>query len=437
MSKNILQDIKPLTSNGYRRITERESRPLRRLEKEEYIPVDDDEDNDIDTPTRKGKSRLALWISIILLVCGALFALTYLFGGTTITLNPKASAVSLDDTFTAVKNSSDKDLGFEVIALSGEETKTYSETIKKEANTKATGKVIIYNEFSSAPQQLKIDTRLETKDGKIYKTDKAVTVPGTTKKGTTTVPGQVEVGIYADVEGEAYNVKSADFTIFGFKGTPKYSKFYARTKTEITGGLKGTVYTIPEEEKIKAEEVIRTALQEKLLKQAESQVPEGYMYYKDAVFFDMDETSLDLTSTTPTVNVVAKGTMSIVLLNEEKLTQKIAEVAVSQYTGGDVKMAEIKNLEFLIKNKATVNPAEAKSMSFTLKGEGVIVWGIDTVELKNEILGKSNNKTEFKTLLGKYQGIDTAEVINRPVWRKKFPTNPNDIKIILNEVKPQ
>ena len=47
------------------------------------------------------------------------------------------------------------------------------------------------------------------------------------------------MGIYAAGAGEEYNSTPLDFEILVFKGTPKYSKFYARSKGDITGGFKG------------------------------------------------------------------------------------------------------------------------------------------------------------------------------------------------------
>src|SRR3989344_6062534 len=108
-----------------------------------------------------------------------------------------------------------------VAIISGEESKVVQDTKTKDVIEKAKGTVLIYNNFSSVPQRLDIDTRLEGSNGKIYKTVKKIVVPGM----RSSAPGSVEVGIYAAAGGEEYNSGPLDFTIFGFKGTPKYSKF--------------------------------------------------------------------------------------------------------------------------------------------------------------------------------------------------------------------
>lgn len=45
--------------------------------------------------------------------------------------------------------------------------------------------------------------------------------------------------MYADGYGTEYNSAETDFTIPGFKGTPREKSFYARSKGTITSGFIG------------------------------------------------------------------------------------------------------------------------------------------------------------------------------------------------------
>ena len=105
---------------------------------------------------------------------------------------------------------------------------------------------MIYNKYSAEAQIFVKDTRFETPEGKIYRIDRAVTVPGMKNSGGQTVAGSVEATVYADKSGSEYNIGFSDFTIPGLKGGLKYEKFYARSKTPMTGGMKGTVPDISE-----------------------------------------------------------------------------------------------------------------------------------------------------------------------------------------------
>lgn len=106
------------------------------------------------------------------------------------------------------------------------------------ANQKSRGTVIIYNEYSGDPQPLVATTRLET-NGKVFRLVEGVTVPGMTTTGGKQEPGAVEASVVADQSGSEYNVTPSTFTIPGFKGSPKYDKFYAKSVKAFTGGGAG------------------------------------------------------------------------------------------------------------------------------------------------------------------------------------------------------
>ena len=273
-----------------------------------------------------------LWTIAGVSITFCLFALSFLFSNAEIVVDPKTREVVLNENLAANLNSS-SGLPFNLVVFDDTESKTIKATGEKDVAEKAVGTVIIYNTFSSAPQTLSIDTRLEGSNGKMYKTETKTVVPGM-KKGSTT-PGSVEVKIYAAEAGEEYNSVPLDFKIFGFKGTPKYSKFYGRSKTgtQITGGFKGRVPSVSEEEKTVAMTEMETTLKAKLLKKVATP---GFVLFKDAVFFnigDADIPSATLENNLATITL--KGTIHGILFNEEKLTKKIAEDNIDEYDGSE------------------------------------------------------------------------------------------------------
>lgn len=105
---------------------------------------------------------------------------------------------------------------------------------------KARGKVIIYNEFGNEPQSLVATTRLETAGGIVFRLTQGVTVPGMTDIAGKKEPGAIEAEVIADQAGDASNIAPTTFTIPGFKGSPKYGKFSAKSLTAMTGGSKNS-----------------------------------------------------------------------------------------------------------------------------------------------------------------------------------------------------
>lgn len=113
------------------------------------------------------------------------------------------------------------------------------------AGKKATGKIVITNNYSKEPQSLVATTRFETGDKKIYRLVRGVTVPG--MSGTN--PGTIEADVIADKGGDNYNISSGTFTIPGFSGNAKFAKFSAVLKGSMTGGAgDGSGSIVPSED---------------------------------------------------------------------------------------------------------------------------------------------------------------------------------------------
>lgn len=393
----------------------------------------------------KDKSaRYTLWLVAIVSLVFFLFALSYLFSKATVVVNPKMEDVVLNENLSASRDGNSDVLPFDLVVISGEENKIIQTTLEKDISQKAEGVVMIYNTFSFSPQRLDIDTRLEGSNGKIYKTKTKTTVPGVSKTGT---PGSVEVSIYAGEAGVEYNSLPLDFTIFGFKGTPKYSKFYARSEGEISGGLKGKFPSISETEKISLENELQVALLAKLFKKAADQTPSGFILFKDAAFLSTDDSSIDFTQALIDKSLVPGftsskdnmlpiklgGTLYGLLFDEQKLTKKIAEDNIENYDGSAVHIPNIRDLTFSLSKKDNISFGDARNINFNLSGTAKIVWKFDADSLARELLGKS--KKDFSQVLSQYPNIDSALLSISPIWVSSLPGKATDINVIVNYPK--
>jgi hypothetical protein len=390
----------------------------------------------VQTSPKALRSRYTLWFVATISLVFCLFAIFYLFSKATVTVNPKMQDVILNENFSANKDGGTEILPFNLMVISGEENKTIQTTEEKDVSEKAQGTVLIYNAFSSASQRLSIDTRLEGSNGKIYKTKKAVIVPG--MKGS--LPGSIEVGIYGEKAGAEYNSSPLDFKIFGFKGTAKYAKFYARSKGEITGGFKGKAFIISDAQKLAAINDLKTTLQTKLFKKATEQIPSGFILFKDAVFLNIDDNNFDLLSSQDNMlPVKLQGTLYGFLFNEEKLTQKIAENKIDKYDGSPVYLPNIRDLTFSLSaqaglsDKDNISFGEVKNINFNLSGAAKIVWKLDVNKLSADLLGKS--KKDFNQILLQYPNINSANLVISPFWKTSLPDKTKNIKVIVNYPK--
>ncbi len=428
MPKNLLQDLRLRTPAEGKSVE-----PRREIPKPEPVLAETKTEtefasvNDYPGETPPGaRSKYGLWIVALGSVAFLLFALSFLFTKAKITLNPKSLDINLSEIFQAEKDASaEAGLPFDLVVLEGTESKTVEAGEEKEVAMAATGRVIIYNAYSAAPQPLAIETRLEGSNGKIYKTDTKLTVPG--MKDDT--PGQIEVGVYAAEPGEASNSGPLDFKIFGFKGTPKYEKFYARSKGDMTGGLVGRTRLVDPEDKARTEAELKVGLESKLFKKATDQLPAGFILFKGASNLEVSDIQTSTEGGVTTLSL--KGTLSGFLFEEKKLAKKIAEVVVPGYDGAEVGIPNLANLIFRLSPLAA-SFAEAKNISFFLSGPAKIVWQLDAGKLAGELAGKK--KKDFNQILSAYP-VASGELVLRPFWKTSFPEKSADIQVVVNYPK--
>ena len=434
MPKNLLQDMvkgKRTPMNRVRRVPVLQKEVhAEKEELEEIFPKQPKIPVHTSNKKTKHKARYMLWFVAFISLIFCFFALSYLFLTVTVTVNPKIQDVTLSENLSASKAGGAGVLPFDLIVISGEDTATAQASSTKDVLEKAKGTVVIYNAFGYSPQRLDVDTRLEGSNGKIYKTLNRVVVPG--MKGNT--PGSVEVGVYGEKAGEEYNSGPLDFTIFGFKGTPKYAKFYARSKGDITGGFIGKAPYISDAEKATAINNLKISLKSKLFEKALDQIPSGIVLFKNAASLNVDDKNVEVTSSQDqTLSIKVKGTLYGLLFDENKLTKKIAQDTIQNYDDSDVYLPNMRDLAFTLTSQDGTSFADMKNISFSLTGASKIVWKLDENKLVNDLLGKA--KKDFNQVLLSYPNVDSADLEVSPFWKMSLPDKTKDIKIIVNYPK--
>lgn len=385
----------------------------------------------------KEGNKNSLWIIAFVSIVFLFFAFSSMFAKAKVVVEPKTQSIALSTHFSAFKDTNSEDLlPFSLVSLSGEEKTIIMSTEEKDTKEVAKGKIMLYNNFSTSSQDLAIDTRVEGSNGKIYKTEKVVTIPGVVKadlaKGVKeNIPGSVEVSVYATEAGVEYNTYPIDFKIVGFKGTSKYDKFYGRGKGDISGGLKGKLNFISEEDKTKAENELKTVLEEKLRNKVIEEIPEGYVLFKNATIFKADSTDTRLAYTEKEVPFVLSGTLYGFLFEEKSLTKKIVESAVQKYDGSNVFVPNISDLVFSVTLPVgTDSYSSINDIDFSLSGNAKVVWEVNEELLKSKLISKP--KGDFNKILSEFANIDKANLTLSPVWKRTIPSKLKDIKITVN-----
>jgi len=420
MPRKIIYDIKPIS-----RIKKRQAEP----EIVEESPPNDISSGGYYVSQPPVSHRPILWLIVVGCIVFLITTLAFLFDGTKITIEPRVETVSIDHSFSAEKSTTKEDaLPFEITILEDTVEKTVPGETTKEVTRKATGEVRIFNNHSTSAQKLLIETRLEAVDGKIYKTDKAVVVPGQRIENGKTIPGSVEVSVTADEAGPSYNMDLSDFAIFGFKGSPKFKTFYARSTTPMSGGFTGVEYVVSEEESEALKISLLSDLKDKLLSKMQAEIPDTFFFYTNATFFESNNFEISSDTESGSVKGQISGSVAAVLFAKDALAKAITQKTISQYEGEPVRIPDLENLGFNLENKERLDILEVNKIIFSLKGNSTIVWLVDEDLLKTTLIGQK--KKDFPGLLEQFSFIKKAEVSVRPFWKGTISQEEKDISII-------
>lgn len=378
------------------------------------------------------------WYKFFFIFIGLALITAFLVGylvlpTTEITIIPKREATDFDLLVVGSKDITEIDQNLNKIPLqevrvTESMNDSFRSTGEEYVNKKARGTVTIYNEYSSESQVLVATTRFETPDHKIYRIEENIRIPGAKIEEGRIIPSSIEVELAADQPGEEYNIGLTNFTIPGFEGTPKFAGFYAKSKTEMTGGAIGKMKVVSADDLAQAKQSLEEKLKEKVNKVFEDQMP-GNLKILDQ---GMKQEITNLTSN------IEQGTQA-----EEFTLEMSATVRALYYNEEDLeKLADFNLLANISKDKTIVPDSQEIELdspvidwddgqaSFYAHVKSDIVNQIDTDDLKEEITGK--NEVEVRKYLTSRDDIERAKVSFWPFWVKKIPLQEKKIKITID-----
>ncbi len=371
----------------------------------------------------------ALAVVVVCAVGGIL--LSTLFAGATVTVTPHSASVQPPATILAQVNAPAGTLPYQVVSTS----RTASTTVKASGTTQvsksASGIITIYNTYSEAAQALVTNTRFEAPDGKIYKIHSAITVPGAKKAvdGTLT-PGSVTTTAYADQPGAAYNKGQTQFTIPGFKGDPRYTKFYA-TADAMTGGFVGAQASVSAADLATAQAALKQGLQNALQTAASTQIPQEFMSIQGTLNITFNDIVQTPGNDSSTVTLSQTASASADTVRASDLAAAIAAQKVQGYAGEAVNFADPAAVTVALAGTST---AATGNLTLALSGSPTLVWQFDPNAFKAALVGKP--KGQFEQIVTSFAPAITCSPTTpcsaaiRPFWSSTFPSNPDKITVI-------
>lgn len=370
-------------------------------------------------PRKNRKFETLLFSGIFSLIVITIVLLTYVFNDATVTITPKFADIDLNKTI-IFDNEGKGEVNFILSTTSLSKSRELTRSTETKVQSKAQGKIVIYNKFDSEPQRLIKNTRFESTNGQVFRINDSVIVPG--KKGNT--PGSVEVTVYADSYGEEYNISVTDFAIPGFKGTPRYDGFFGRSVGSMKGGSSGNTKSVSSSDLSAAKDELALSLTQEIKAELKNKTKVGYVSLANSVAVTFNDNEKEILSG-DTNSFTIKATGYLVFANEADLAKAIAK-AQSQYKDELLRLDHKDTLTFSLRD--TTNITKDPRFEVLVSGSTRVVWVVSESDLRDSLAGK--NKDEFSKVMNSFSSIKVAEMELFPSWGSTFPKQVTKINIV-------
>jgi hypothetical protein len=381
-----------------------------------------------DGPPKK-KSHKMLYGSVGLFLLAFAFGISALFKSAEVRIQPRRETKDFSETFSAQKDDTGAALGFQVVTVTKDTEETVQASGTQKVEQKAAGRVVLYNNFSAEPQKLVATTRLQTPEGLIFRLVAPVSIPGKQKN----TAGHIEVSVVADAPGASYNVGLKDFTIPGFKGDPKYSQIYGRSKTPMTGGASGIQKVVSADTLAQAEKDLEASLKESLAKDIVTQIPANFIMYPGGLDYSFEPaTQAPIPGTADAASsgsaiLSKKGTVNAIIFDRGALSRAIIEKVLATSTSDAIKVTNLDSFAFAYPDGTSVSTA-SPDIAFTLRGTADFIWSVDENKLKSELLGL--DKVQAHAMIARYPGIAESWIVTRPFWNSTIPLDNKKVTLV-------
>jgi len=290
-----------------------------------------------------------------------------------------------------------------------------------QVESKASGTIVVFNDYSTSPVKIIKNTRFQTPDGLIFRTPADISVPG--KSGTT--PGKVTATVTADQTGSQYNIgPTTRFSLPGLKSTAAmYANVYASSNTSMTGGTSGNQPAMAPGAEDAARADIRSRLEAKANQFATGLTNAQTIGLTPVITYK----SLPNTSESAgNVTLHEQAHVDVVLLPSDMFAQTIVQtVAAGSDTGP---MTFKQGAGFAMKNISASSTIGSDPLTFALSGQATLIWNVDTGALATALAGR--DQTAFPTIVAGFPAIQEAHARIEPFWKSTFP-QASSIKITV------
>ena len=403
------------------------------LNQEFNFSGEDDASEREGAPLRK-RSKKMVWGGIIAII---IFIGVYYASGVlakvTIHITEKKYPVSYDGSLQVIVGgtpaTSTAQIPGELMSEHATSIFTFPATGTAHVEQKAQGTILIFNNYSTAPQPLVATTRFVTPDGKIFRLVNATVVPGAQKTASGLKPESIEAHVIADQPGEAYNIGPVDkFTIPGFQGSSKYKGFYGQSTSAMSGGFVGVGPVATDADITQAQDQAQKQMQDKLETSLFLKLPQDVTFVKGSEQFQVISKNVDTTvDAQKNFSVSIEEQATAMTFNEKDVR---ALLKTSAITAGQIPDATYQEKDSSLTYGTPNIQWNNATMSLPTSYKATFWEPINAGNLEQSLQGK--DESTIKTTILEMNGIDSLSVSFWPFWVTRVPQNSSQVRMTID-----
>jgi len=374
-------------------------------------------------PRIRGKKILWISVPLILIIIGAV---GFRISKAEIEIWPQTETVSFTTEVTVDVSAGVSDFDNYVIAGKiVEQESSISQTFLSTGQTlkKAAGIIRLYNAYTTQSENWLAGTRFVSADGKLFKSKDEITVPGAEMKDGNMVASYVDVPVEAAEEGEDYNIGPSHFSIYVFRGTPRYTKFYGESFETMRGG--GQSPQVTQEDLQEAENSLAEKTKEAAIQGLEKKISVDFVFLPDVLETEvLEKYSLAKAGDAKEQFDLGIKAVATTIVFARSDAQSFAK----NFTLSRIPAHKLLYLPSLdIEYTPDVVDFELGRIILSLDFSAKIYPDIDLLLLKKGLIGKSSK--EANLFLENQTDIISAETKFWPFWVQSVPKGLNKIEI--------
>ena len=385
--------------------------------------------NNIDQKKKRKKISFVKfrWSSFLLFLAliSGLF-ITFKMSKSEINIWPATETLHLSSSFRVIVSALNVDYSESIIpGAIFEEQKIVSEDFPSTGSIfqKAEGVIRLYNAYTTMSETWLAGTRFVSEDGVFFKSKNGISVPGAEIQNGEMVPSYVDVSVIAADTGEEYNVNPSSFSIYVYRGTERYTKFYGESFEKMQGG--GESSQITENDLESAKNVLIEKTKQETEESLRDKIAGDFVVLDDVFDTDILESfsSRKVGDVLNNFSFTVRGTSRIISFKTDDVKDLIETFILSKIPGGDAIYSKDLNIDYQLDNISWED--EELTINFDITFE--TYPEIDLDFLKEELKGKSLVETRF--LLENQPEIIATEINIWPFWVKNIPNDKSRIEI--------